>query len=363
MAKIIKITPDCLDELRREFEQALATSKLADGKINFTKSFNNIKRDATVFFKSEAWQKMQALIKGFDKEVAWHGIAYRGEDSNKDEYFITDILVYPQEVTGSTVTTDQEKYQSWLMSHEDEVFNNIRMQGHSHVNMSTSPSGVDTSLYERILEQLDDDMFYIFLIYNKRGEKTFKIYDLAKNVLFETGDVTVVVQADGDQSQEIRLDGCTDEENKALTDYLVELRTKKRMDAFTKSAKEMVKDKVTVVQTYGGYSGHGGYSGYSSCNYGSGYGNYGSSYNPVAPKTTPLISSASKKEEQKDSEPVKVENQGKKRKGKRKKEKAAAKSGSHQQTAIQNASGDQWEYPYSPFGGQFGNSDYSDYYD
>ena len=215
MAKIIKLTPDYIDEVRKAFEEALSSTKLSDGKINFTKTFGSIKREATVFFTELAWLKMQTLIREFDKEVAWHGIAKRGDDAEKDEYYITDILVYPQEVTGATVNTDQEKYQMWLMGHDDEVFNNIRMQGHSHVNMGTTPSSVDTSLYDRILDQLDDDMFYIFMIYNKKGEKTIKIYDLAKNVLFETSDCTVKVLDDGTG-----------------------------IEKFLKDAKEMVKDKV-----------------------------------------------------------------------------------------------------------------------
>ena len=197
MAKIIKLTPEVLAEVRKDFETALSGAKLADGKFNFSKSFSSSQRKATVYFTEIAWLKMQMLISEFDSEVAWHGIAKRGEDPEKDEYIISDILVYPQEVTGSTVTSDQTKYQEWLMEQEDDVFNNIRMQGHSHVNMSTSPSGVDLALYEKILDQLDDSMFYIFLIYNKRGDKTYKIYDMAKNVLFETSDVTVQIAEDG----------------------------------------------------------------------------------------------------------------------------------------------------------------------
>ena len=197
MSKIIKLTPEYLAEVRREFEESLASLKVADGKISFTKTFAGTGGKATVYFTEIAWQKMQALIRGFDKEIAWHGIAYRGENPELNEYTITDILVYPQEVTGATVTTDQVQYQDWLMAFDDDVFNNIRMQGHSHVNMSTSPSAVDSTLYERMLDQLEDDMFYIFLIYNKRGECTYKIYDLAKNTLFETGDVTVKILGDG----------------------------------------------------------------------------------------------------------------------------------------------------------------------
>ena len=197
MAKIIKLTPEYLEEVRRDFEESLNNIKLADGKISFTKTLGDVNRKATVYFTETAWDKMQALIREFDKEVAWHGVAYRGDDPEKDEYKITDILVYPQEVTGATVTTDQVKYQDWLMDHDDDVFNNIRMQGHSHVNMGVTPSSVDNTLYERFLSQLDDTMFYIFLIYNKRGEKTYKIYDLAKNTLFETADVTVKIIGNG----------------------------------------------------------------------------------------------------------------------------------------------------------------------
>lgn len=233
MSKIIKMTSQNMDEIRRDFEEALRGAKLSDGKISFTKTFSNIQRKANLYFTELAYLKMLTLVREFDKEVAWHGIAHRCEDE-EDAYIISDILVYPQEVTGATVNTDQEKYQMWLMSHNDDVFNNIRMQGHSHVNMATSPSTVDTSLYDRILEQLDDDMFYIFLIWNKRNEKTIKIYDLAKNVLFETADVTVSV--------------CESDIG---------------LECFLKNAKEMVQDKKynPVKPTYGSPYGYGGYYG------------------------------------------------------------------------------------------------------
>lgn len=188
MSKIIKLTQEYIDECKKEFEILLSKSKFVDGKISFQKNIEPVERKATVFFTQEAWLKMKALIDGFDSEVGWHGIARRGEN---DEYYIDDILVYPQEVTGATVTTDQEEYQEWLMSHDDDTFNNIRMQGHSHVNMGVTPSSVDDSLYDRILQQIDDSMFYIFMIWNKRGDKTIKIYDMKKNIMFDTKDVEV----------------------------------------------------------------------------------------------------------------------------------------------------------------------------
>lgn len=236
MSKMITLPQEILNQYTQEFYEILRTGKFSDGKINFTKTLGTVDRKATVLFTEMAWQKMQTLIREFDKEVAWHGVAERCEE--KDTYLISDILVYPQEVTGSTVTTDQNEYEMWLMKQEDDVFNNIRMQGHSHVNMSTSPSSVDLNLYDGILSQLDSDMFYIFMIYNKRGEKTVKLYDLRENILFETADVTVAVKEVGD-----------------LTGFLEE-------------AKELVVTKTynygTGVKTYRnpypGYPSYGGYS-------------------------------------------------------------------------------------------------------
>ena len=205
MSKIIKVTENNLVEIRKDFEEALKNLKLSDGKINFTKTFGTIQRKAKLYFTEHAYIKMLSLVKEFDKEVAWHGIAKRSE-TEEDAYIISDILVYPQVVTGVTVNTDQEEYQMWLMKHDDEIFNNIRMQGHSHVNMPTTPSSVDTALYDQILDQLDDDMFYIFLIWNKKNDKTIKIYDMAKNVLFETSDITVSILSENESIEEFLSD-------------------------------------------------------------------------------------------------------------------------------------------------------------
>lgn len=192
MSKLVKMTQQYMDECREDFEKALQLTKMADGKLNFTKTFSIDNREATVYFTAEAWAKMAMLVKEFDKEVAWHGVAQRADDEDKDEYIITDIVVYPQEVSGATVEMDTEKYAEWLMENaEDERFNNIHMQGHSHVNMGVTPSSVDLNHQEEILNMLGDNDFYIFMIWNKSFVSNVKVYDMKKNILFEDKDVTV----------------------------------------------------------------------------------------------------------------------------------------------------------------------------
>lgn len=187
MARIIKATESVMTELRSAFESAISKMKMFDGKFSFSKDCGKVERKTTVWFTPTAYLKMMYIIQAFDSEVAWHGVAKRTDDG----YLISDILVYPQEVSGVTVDTDQEKYAEWLLSHDDETYNNIRMQGHSHVNMPTSPSQTDLLHQEKLLSQVGDEDFYIFMIYNKSMNRTIKIYDLRDNVLFENEDVVV----------------------------------------------------------------------------------------------------------------------------------------------------------------------------
>lgn len=283
MSRIIKLTPESIEECIKEFKNDLASSKMVDGKINFSKTFGVISRKATIYFSELAWMKMQALVREFEKEVAWHGVAFRGEDKEKDEYIIKDILVYPQKVTGASVEMDTEEYAKWIEANiDDERFLDIRMQGHSHVNMGVSPSSVDLTHQELILDQLSDKMFYIFMIWNKRGDSNIKIYDLAKNVLFETDDINVVVLDDG---------------------YGV--------DAFVKEAKAQVKEKsytYTAGYQYGGYQ----YGGYQYNN------NQVKTYNPIQ-GSSDTVKKDDKKEEKKDTNVTSYT--PKKRKGKKKKNK------------------------------------------
>lgn len=191
MSKPIKLTDALKEQALEEFKKELESLKMSDGKISYSKNF--VYKDdekAEVLFTSLAYSKMIKLLMSFDSEIAWHGVGERIE-GDKLRVLITDILVYPQTVTGSTVSMDPLEYSNWIIENcEDDRLNHIVMQGHSHVNFSTSPSATDLQHQEDILSQLSDDMCYVFLIWNKKLEHTTKIYDLANNVLYEDKDIT-----------------------------------------------------------------------------------------------------------------------------------------------------------------------------
>lgn len=196
MAKPIKLTAALIEQMMKEFEAKLNQLKVSDGEVKYSRSIT-YKKDAIakakVLFEPVAYAKMLSLLMGYSTEVGWHGTVNRQDDNT---FVITDIFVYPQTVDGVNVNTDQEEYQKWLMEFDDEKYNFLRMQGHSHVNMSVHPSTTDTTCWESILKQIDDGDYYIFMIWNKRLEHTIKVYDLKLNVLYEDADIEVGIAGD-----------------------------------------------------------------------------------------------------------------------------------------------------------------------
>lgn len=139
-------------------------------------------------FTPIAWEKQHRLIQDFNTEVAWHGLM---RQLSPTQYEVYDILVYPQRVTGATFRTDQNKYNDWLISQPDEIFNNIRFHAHSHVNMAPYPSGLDEENEAKMVRQLSGDDFYLYMILNKRGDYTARLYDHGANKVYNESDITL----------------------------------------------------------------------------------------------------------------------------------------------------------------------------
>lgn len=194
MAKRIKMSGEAVNQIITDFGQWLRGLTTFD-KASYSPKLAKVEAKATLYFTEAAFMKMQYLVAVYDTEAAWHGVAKRVEEG-KSDFVVTDILVYPQEVTGATVNTDQAKYQDWLYGLDDDVFNNLRFQGHSHVRMATTPSATDLEHQRNLTSQLEGDMFYIFVIWNKDNKRTVMIHDMAQNLMFDNEDVDVKIIQD-----------------------------------------------------------------------------------------------------------------------------------------------------------------------
>jgi len=288
MSKPIRLTEAWIQKITEEFRTQLGKLKLSDGKINYTKSLTYEEQDdnkAVVLFEPVAYAKMLMVLHTFSKEVAWHGVVERVDDKH---FIIKDILVYPQTVTGTTVTTDQENYQTFLMELDEDTFNNLHMQGHSHVNMSTSPSPVDNTFYDSIVSQLGPEDYYIFMIYNKRLEHFINIYDMKSNILYETKDVSVGIHCEEGDLEQFIIDA---KDDVVETTYIYTpnsnygsstLKTSAADTGAKKNEGKKPDEKSPASKlsqcpgAYGGYGSYGGYDSYAGYAFGGhAYGAYG----------------------------------------------------------------------------------------
>jgi hypothetical protein len=191
--KPIVLTQEAKDNALEIFKNLLNNAEgNTDLKINITTETLLIEQGIekpTVFILSSAYNKMMALIKSSNKELAWYGVATR----IKHNYFIEDILVYPQTVTAATVDADEEKCAKWFMELPDDIINNLKFQGHSHVGMTASPSGRDTNNWLQFANLLKPDEFMLLCIGNNKGDFYWNIYDKAINVFFENKDITMTI--------------------------------------------------------------------------------------------------------------------------------------------------------------------------
>ncbi len=202
--KPIKISDAQKTLLLNDFKKFLDKLRSNEDKIKYDIKIDNVLEQQiekpTIFFTKLAKDKMVYLVDKCDKEVAWHGLVTF--DEAKHTYIIEDIIVYPQTATATTVTTDDAEIANWFNSLDDDTFFKIRLQGHSHVNMSASPSVTDTTYYNDLLQNLGDDDYYIFMILNKKNSIFINIYDYAQNVIFETKDITIQYEEELDPYKE-----------------------------------------------------------------------------------------------------------------------------------------------------------------
>jgi hypothetical protein len=152
------------------------------------------KQRAKVIMSETAILKMVGLVMSFRSEVGWHGTARR---LSGNEFTVDDVYVYPQDASAASVDTDQWPYEQWLYSLPNEIFNTLRMHGHSHYIFDVIPSSRDVNHRNKIVEQLVGDMFYMFIIWNKNLNIHILIYDRITGFIYENKNIDLFVSLDG----------------------------------------------------------------------------------------------------------------------------------------------------------------------
>ena len=138
----------------------------------------------TVYIKPTAYAKMAHLVDLVDKEVGWLGTAYKTE--NNGVIVIEDVILFHQEVNSTTCEITPEglsEFAEELLQLESglEKWNNIKLWGHSHVNMGVSPSTQDDKQMEVFA---DHNEWFLRIIANKSGELKVDLFDYKANISY-----------------------------------------------------------------------------------------------------------------------------------------------------------------------------------
>lgn len=226
-----------------------------------------------IYISDLALNKMNEYIEQCSLEIGWLGCAERLENG----IYISDVFLFKQEVHSATTEITTEGLNEFAMelmnTCEDgmEIWNNMRVWGHSHVNMPTSPSGQDDKQIEVFME--NDNDFFIRIIGNKKGELRIDLYDFKVGIQYSELPYDVIYDKEKDEkirtiSNQIRL------LRERLDDIL------KPEESLVKSINKEIASKVSEkkeVFSTGKYDAYGyAYNGY--------YGNCGKTYTTQSTK-------------------------------------------------------------------------------
>lgn len=101
------------------------------------------------------------------------------------DYLVLDFKLIPQEKCSATYwESDDEKYPEWVAKNIPiQSRKHLRLHGHSHVNMHTSPSGVDNVQINLMSNSVSD--YFIQFICNHQMVNTINLWNKETNLIFE----------------------------------------------------------------------------------------------------------------------------------------------------------------------------------
>lgn len=137
----------------------------------------------TVMISKNALKKMNIYIDECSEEIGWLGTAY----NINGVYFIDDVLLFEQEVHSTTTEITPEglsEFGEEILANEGgiDLWNSIKVWGHSHVNMDTNPSGQDNDQM-KVFSDCGHD-FFIRIIGNKKRKLRVDLYNFETGVIY-----------------------------------------------------------------------------------------------------------------------------------------------------------------------------------
>jgi hypothetical protein len=141
------------------------------------------------------------MVEEHDEEVGFFGIVDEINTNNRITYYVREIF-YPKHQLANAgtceISTEGESDMiNWVCDKRSEDdLGKIKLWGHSHHTMGTSPSGQDES--QAIDRMISRQSYVIRAICNKSGEMSLSFYDYDRMLRFD--DVPYVVEENAEES-------------------------------------------------------------------------------------------------------------------------------------------------------------------
>lgn len=137
-----------------------------------------------IIIDKNALIKMEIYINSTNNEIGWLGTAFK----EGDNIFIKDVFLFEQEVHSTTTEITPEglaKFAEDLLAQPNgvEIWNSVKVWGHSHVNMSVHPSGQDNTQMETFADGKHD--WFVRIIGNKKGEMRVDLYYFDQGIAYK----------------------------------------------------------------------------------------------------------------------------------------------------------------------------------
>lgn len=145
----------------------------------------------------EAYRKMRNYVSIHDKEIGWFGTV----EKVNDIYVITDVILPKQEVTSTYNEIDTETLIALASELTSEQITKLRCYGHSHVDMTVSPSGTDK---EQVEELTEGSEWFITVINNKDDDWHIAFNDYKRGLQFITRELEFFIPTDKNIEKEIK---------------------------------------------------------------------------------------------------------------------------------------------------------------
>lgn len=194
-----------------------------------------------VIISKVALSKMQLYVENCQNEIGWLGVVTKTNDSL---FIVEDVYLFKQNVHMATTEITPEglsEFAEDLLSQPDgiDIWNNIRLWGHSHVNMSTSPSKQDND--QMLTFAQGGHPWFLRIIANKKGNISIDLYDYSQGIIYKNLNWWVELT----------------EEEKLIDKQIAILQAKaaaiknKVLDFYKEPIIEEIKNKVSSIRTYG----------------------------------------------------------------------------------------------------------------